>query len=308
MQPAAAARSRRPSRLPPALRAAARPRPTCAPRASPRPSSTPQLRLRRLADRRCDPAAARGGGGYAPTRPTSRSRGRGRGGAAAPPTPPARRPPAEPPRKSVRDMVGRISRDQAHARGDAGQGHATSPKAGDIGAAFLVFRRAAEAGNAPAQLELATFYDPLTSPPKGGFTPDGARAADWYERAALAGLAEAQRKLGLLLAKGGAGLAADHGQGQDLAAAGGGAERRRRQEGAGGPAQVRRLAGAIARDCRVRPQHSHQTATLTCGSFKAECRRTAVTRSGRSPRRRRRRRKTACCASGPASNASRTRR
>ena len=38
---------------------------------------------------------------------------------------------------------------------------------------------------------------------------DGARAADWYERAALAGNGEAQRKLGLLLAKGGAGLPAD---------------------------------------------------------------------------------------------------
>ena len=45
--------------------------------------------------------------------------------------------------------------------------------------------------------------------PRRGFTPDGARAADWYERAALAGNAEAQRKLGLLLAKGGAGLPAD---------------------------------------------------------------------------------------------------
>jgi TPR repeat protein len=55
------------------------------------------------------------------------------------------------------------------------------------------------------------------STPKGGlfggpFDPsglDGARAADWYERAALAGSAEAQRKLGLLLAKGGGGLPAD---------------------------------------------------------------------------------------------------
>ena len=68
--------------------------------------------------------------------------------------------------------------------------------------------RAAETGN-PAQLELAAFFDPLTQPARGGFTPDGARAADWYERAALAGNGEAQRKLGLLLAKGGAGLAAD---------------------------------------------------------------------------------------------------
>ena len=55
----------------------------------------------------------------------------------------------------------------------------------------------------------SSFYDPLVTPPKAGFTPDGARAADWYERAALAGNAEAQRKYGLLLAKGGAGLPAD---------------------------------------------------------------------------------------------------
>ncbi len=82
-------------------------------------------------------------------------------------------------------------------------------KADDMAAAFLVFRRAAETGNPAAQLELATFYDPLTTPARGGFAADGARAADWYERAALAGNGEAQRKLGLLLAKGGAGLPAD---------------------------------------------------------------------------------------------------
>ncbi len=80
--------------------------------------------------------------------------------------------------------------------------------AGDLGSAFLVWRRAAEAGNAQAQIEIAGFFDPL-SPPKGGFTPDGVRAADWYERAALAGLPEAQRRYGLLLAKGGSGLSAD---------------------------------------------------------------------------------------------------
>ena len=82
-------------------------------------------------------------------------------------------------------------------------------KADNMAAAFLVFRRAAETGNPAAQLELATFYDPLATPARGGFTPDAARAADWYERAALAGSSEAQRKLGLLLAKGGAGLPAD---------------------------------------------------------------------------------------------------
>jgi hypothetical protein len=81
-------------------------------------------------------------------------------------------------------------------------------KDGNMAAAFLVFRQAAEQGNAAAQVELASFYDP-TAQAKAGFPHDGPLAADWYERAALAGVAEAQRKLGLLLAKGGAGLVAD---------------------------------------------------------------------------------------------------
>jgi TPR repeat protein len=77
-----------------------------------------------------------------------------------------------------------------------------------------VWRAAAEAGNPQAEIEVASFYDPL-GPAKAGFTPDGARAADWYERAALAGNPEAQRKYGLLLAKGGAGLPADPAKAKD---------------------------------------------------------------------------------------------
>jgi hypothetical protein len=111
-------------------------------------------------------------------------------------------------RKSVRDVVGEYlaTKPTPEAMLTKARDYA---KAGDMAAAFLVFRRAAEVGNSAAQLELATFYDPLVTPARGGFTADGARAADWYERAALAGNAEAQRKLGMLLAKGGAGLAAD---------------------------------------------------------------------------------------------------
>jgi hypothetical protein len=129
--------------------------------------------------------------------------------AAATPAPaPAPVPAASAPGKSVRDVVGEYlaTKPTPEAMLAKARGYA---KAGDMGAAFLVFRRAAETGNAPAQLELAAFYDPLSTPAKAGFTPDGARAADWYERAALAGSAEAQRKLGLLLAKGGGGLPAD---------------------------------------------------------------------------------------------------
>lgn len=127
--------------------------------------------------------------------------------------PPATPPPAapgEPPKKSVRDTVAEYLATKPAPTPDAMLAKGREfLKAGDTAAAFLVFRPAAEAGNTGAQLELATFYDPLTQPARGGFTPEGARAADWYERAALAGVAEAQRKLGLLLAKGGAGLAAD---------------------------------------------------------------------------------------------------
>jgi hypothetical protein len=120
------------------------------------------------------------------------------------PTPAA----AEPPKKSVRDTIADYLATKPTPEAVLAKGR-EALKAGDMPAAFLLFRGAAESGNPAAQLELGTFYDPLTQPARGGFAPEGARAADWYERAALAGVAEAQRKLGLLLAKGGAGLAAD---------------------------------------------------------------------------------------------------
>jgi hypothetical protein len=110
--------------------------------------------------------------------------------------------------KSVRDRVGEYLATKPTPEAMLAKAREFA-KSGDLAAAFLVFRSAAETGNVPAELEVADFYDPLTQPPKAGFTPDGPRAADWYERAALAGSADAQRKLGLLLAKGGAGLPAD---------------------------------------------------------------------------------------------------
>jgi hypothetical protein len=119
--------------------------------------------------------------------------------------------PADAPRKSVRETVGEYLATNPAPEAMLAKGKAFE-QAGELNAAFLVWRRAAETGSAPAQLELASFYDPLETPPKAGFTPDGARAADWYERAALAGSAEAQRKFGLLLAKGGAGLPPDPGR------------------------------------------------------------------------------------------------
>lgn len=127
------------------------------------------------------------------------------------PTPPAASPIPVAPRKSVRETVAEYLATNPTPEAMLAKAKEFAD-AGEMNAAFLVWRRAAEAGSAPAQVELASFYDPLTAPPKAGFTPDGARAADWYERAALAGNPEAQRKFGLLLAKGGAGLPADQGR------------------------------------------------------------------------------------------------
>ncbi len=124
------------------------------------------------------------------------------------PTPPPAVVAAEPPPKSMRDTVAEYIATKPTPEAMLAKGREYA-QAGEMNGAFLVWRRAAEAGNAAAQVELARFYDPLGQQPKASFTADGPRAADWYERAALAGMPEAQRRLGLLLAKGGGGLNAD---------------------------------------------------------------------------------------------------
>jgi len=121
------------------------------------------------------------------------------------PTPSA--PTADASTKTVRDMVADYLATKPTPEAMLAKGKELA-QGGELGAAFLVWRRAAEVGNGQAQLEVAAFFDPLGQS-RGGFAPDGARAAEWYERAALAGLPEAQRKYGLLLAKGGAGLNPD---------------------------------------------------------------------------------------------------
>jgi hypothetical protein len=118
---------------------------------------------------------------------------------------------APPPKRSIRDTVGDYLATKPAPEAMLAKGKEYA-QAGELNGAFLVWRRAAESGSVEAQLQVAGFYDPVQPQPKAGFTPDGARAAEWYERAALAGNAEAQRKYGLLLAKGGAGLAADPAQ------------------------------------------------------------------------------------------------
>lgn len=118
---------------------------------------------------------------------------------------------AAPGKKTIREVVAEYfaTKPSTDAMVATAKAYAQS---NDFEGAFLVWRRAAEAGNPEAQLALGEYYDPLAQPPKAGFTPDGPRAAEWYERAALAGLPEAQRRFGLLLAKGGAGLPADRGR------------------------------------------------------------------------------------------------
>jgi hypothetical protein len=71
---------------------------------------------------------------------------------------------------------------------------------GDMAAARLTLRRAAEAHDAQAALALGATYDPvvLTSLGIFGVTPDVAMARSWYEKAKAYGSAEAPRRLELL--------------------------------------------------------------------------------------------------------------
>ena len=126
---------------------------------------------------------------------------------------PAKPPAPEPPKKSSRLAIADYLATKPAPEALLARGKEYA-QGGDLREAFLVWRAAAEAGNPQAEIEVAAFYDPLMQA-KAGFTPDGVRAADWYERAALAGNAEAQRRYGLLLAKGGAGLPADPAKAKD---------------------------------------------------------------------------------------------
>ena len=99
------------------------------------------------------------------------------GGAANPAAPPAAAPAPGAPKKSVRDTVAEYLATNPAPDAMMAKGKEFA-QAGEMNGAFLVWRRAAEAGSVPAQVELAGFYDPLETPPKAGFAPDGARAAD----------------------------------------------------------------------------------------------------------------------------------
>jgi len=69
--------------------------------------------------------------------------------------------------------------------------------AGDLAAARVVLRRAAEAGDAGAALALAATYDPivLTELKAYGFAADIEMARVWYQKAKEFGSAEAPRRL-----------------------------------------------------------------------------------------------------------------
>jgi TPR repeat protein len=75
-----------------------------------------------------------------------------------------------------------------------GQGYL---RTGDIAAARLVLRRAANAGNPQAALALGATFDPLVLADLGvlGFPSDLTQARSWYDKAARLGSAEALRRI-----------------------------------------------------------------------------------------------------------------
>ena len=74
---------------------------------------------------------------------------------------------------------------------------------GDLAAARLVLRRAAEAGDARAAMALGGTYDPAILEKLGvhGFVADVAMARGWYEKAKKFGSAEAPQRLEMLASK-----------------------------------------------------------------------------------------------------------
>ena len=115
--------------------------------------------------------------------------------AAVPPSPAAAPAPAPEPAASTpavelnpEELAGLLKRGQQLAA------------SGDIAAARLMLRPAAEAHNAQAALALGATYDPVVLRTLGifGVTPDVAMARSWYEKAKAYGSAEAPRRIELL--------------------------------------------------------------------------------------------------------------
>ena len=122
-----------------------------------------------------------------PTSGTAVAVGVGRAERAAAPTasepsPSAARAPNGPDRDAVATLITR------------GQTYVAN---GDIVSARIVFRRAAEAGNAQAALALGGTYDPLVLKSLGviGVGADAAQARGWYRKAAELGSLEASQRI-----------------------------------------------------------------------------------------------------------------
>lgn len=110
-------------------------------------------------------------------------------------------PPALPPTtvEEARKLV-----QQGTPAGDAYAAGERFRQAKALDGAFLLFRHAAERGNAEAAIALGMMYDPATHSADTSPLPaaNPTQAAEWYRRAAEAGNAEAQFRYGRLLMSG----------------------------------------------------------------------------------------------------------
>ena len=114
-----------------------------------------------------------------------------------PPTPAAAAPQAPAAEPAASPQATEFNPEELAALLKRGQQLAAS---GDIAAARLTLRPAAEARNAQAALALGATYDPVVLRSLGimGVTPDAAMARGWYEKAKEYGSAEAPRRLEML--------------------------------------------------------------------------------------------------------------
>jgi hypothetical protein len=117
--------------------------------------------------------------------------------APVPPAPVAATPPAPAAEPAASAPAAELSPEELAALLKRGQQLAAS---GDIAAARLTLRAAAEARNAQAALALGATYDPVVLHSLGifGVTPDKAMARGWYQKANEYGSAEAPRRLEML--------------------------------------------------------------------------------------------------------------
>jgi hypothetical protein len=109
--------------------------------------------------------------------------------------PPAEAPPAPPPPPAPKTL--QLAADEIATLVKRGKDALSS---GDLAAARLLLRRAAEAGNADAALALGATFDPLVIRRIGaiGAEPDAARARQWYQKAAALGSSAAAQPLAAL--------------------------------------------------------------------------------------------------------------